>query len=125
VSLSAIEEMSDEYTYTRNSRLAFLLTYRTRALNGYIDALSAIPVHELGSPEAVVNLLGLLDCVITIQEHTDEFFSRTIPLSETLYPSQNSSTPQVLRLRGQKNAARNFYQAFRIGMKLEPDAEIA
>jgi hypothetical protein len=56
---SAIELLDDRYRDTHQDRMRLRVVYFADTFSTLIEALSAIPVHELTSVEAVIALVGL------------------------------------------------------------------
>jgi hypothetical protein len=56
---SAIELLDDRYRDTNQDRMRLRVVYFADTFSTLIEALSAIPVHELTSVEAVIALVGL------------------------------------------------------------------
>jgi len=70
---NAVERLDNRYGDTREERIRIRAVYHGDTFGSLIEALAAIPVHELDSPQAAIELAGLKKNMMEIQQLANLF----------------------------------------------------
>jgi hypothetical protein len=95
--IEVVDVLPKAADHNLQGRLAVSILYDKRVFEGFINALEAVPIHELGSARAVTALLGLKNGLIAIQVAAEKFFAQSMG-AENLYPSSRPDPAKKLSI---------------------------
>jgi hypothetical protein len=94
---------------TDSDRRLFGHQYDDQTIVGFIDALSQIPIYEIGSAEAVTGLLCFKNEVIFLRSNITAFLEARVPAGTVLYVHQNRDSSGDLKIsKNQKEISIHF-----------------
>lgn len=97
-----VSRLDAQYVNSREERLRLRLAYHPESFISVIEALSTIPIHELGSSEAAIALAGMKKNMIDMQQAIERFASR---------PDTSETTERdILDLRSSKEFIERHYR---------------
>lgn len=97
------EPISERYDLNNRHKFALLVVYNKQIFSGHIDAIAAIPVHEIGSADGVTALLGLKNCMIEMQAAIEKFLGTPVPATAVIYEVYEQPDPRpALEIAGTK-----------------------
>jgi len=106
---SAMTRLSDHYRNTHQDRMRIRAVYHSDTFASLIEALAAIPVHELDSLEAAVALAGLKKNMLDAQRVIEPFIAaKNMPDDDALSAVLGAG----LDLRMMKIHAASHYEQF-------------
>lgn len=109
-----VDAIADYSENKKSHKLALLLCYEQRIFLGIIDALSGIPIHEIGSAAGVAGLLGMKNDMIKIQTAIHKYLNTPIPASAVVYEIHEQPDPRnVLQIGGFKRSVKFHYDALK------------
>lgn len=103
---TATQRLEERYTLTPQGKNKFRGCYDAAAYAGFLEAVSAISVLDLGSVEAVLAITGLKKAMSEIQTRAAVFIDTKIPAATVLYPDNRRDESQDLWIQVQVVMAR-------------------
>jgi hypothetical protein len=102
---NAVDRLDNQYRNTHQDRMRIRTVYHGDTFASLIEALTAIPVHELDTVEAVIALVGLKKNMIDAQRWLDQFVAEKNRLDD-------DALHTAVDLRACKTFAEAHYQGF-------------
>jgi hypothetical protein len=110
-------EISNAFQGEAINLMYLALEYNHRNVDDVIDAIAAVPLHELGSADAVTSLLGIKTALMRVHEIADN------ALKQSAFPSGGRQHKPLededfvcAKVRGHCGASRHHYEIFRVAM---------
>jgi uncharacterized membrane protein YccC len=111
----AIDRLDNQYRNTHHDRMRIRAVYHGDTFASLIEALTAIPLHELESPDAAIALAGLRKNMIAAQHLIDPYVAGKNKLDSVNLPFPDALPP--LDLRSCKTHAEAHFRALENALK--------
>lgn len=114
VSHETMKMLEGAYYNTPSSRMQLRKAYHSDTFSVLIDALSAVPVHELEQVEAIVALMGLKKNMIEAQQVLDAMLAAPLQWHLESIPDDQVASVSLIFCKAQAETHYdNFMRAFR------------
>lgn len=101
---------------TESDKRLFGLRYSDQAISGFIDALSQIPIYEVGSAEAVTDLLYFRKEVVSLREIVFGFIDLRVPPGAAMYIGQKRDSSGDLEISKNQRAIGAYFESTKLAL---------